>query len=98
MHMNYFSSTVDYDQDDFDNICPDIVEGLFAGPVTYIGGEMDPYMQNYYNERSHIDKAFENWNGSIYWVQGMQDWNVTRIKCLEDHRARIGIRHIRCWL
>ena len=37
---------------------------------------MDPYMQNYYNERSHIDKAFENWNGSIYWVQGMQDWNV----------------------
>ena len=76
MHMNYFSSTVDYDQDDFDNICPDIVEGLFAGPVTYIGGEMDPYMQNYYNERSHIDKAFENWNGSIYWVQGMQDWNV----------------------
>ena len=76
MHMNYFSSTVDYDQDDFDNICPDIVEGLFAGPVTYIGGEMDPYMQNYYDERSHIDKAFDNWNGSIYWVQGMQDWNV----------------------
>ena len=76
MHMNYFSSTVDYDQDDFDNICPDIVEGLFAGPVTYIGGEMDPYMQSYYDERSHIDKAFDNWNGSIYWVQGMQDWNV----------------------
>ena len=58
MHMNYFSSTVDYDADDLDNVCPDIVEGLFAGPVTYIGGEMDPYMQNYYEERSHIDKAF----------------------------------------
>ena len=76
MHMNYFSSTVDYDGDDLDNVCPDIVEGLFAGPVTYIGGEMDPYMENYYDERSHIDKAFQNWNGSIYWVQGMQDWNV----------------------
>ncbi len=76
MHMNYFSSTVDYNEDDLDNVCPDIVEGLFAGPVTYIGGEMDPYMQNYYDERSHIDKAFQNWNGSIYWVQGMQDWNV----------------------
>ena len=76
MHMNYFSSTVDYNEDDLDNVCPDIVEGLFAGPATYIGGEMDPYMQNYYNERSHIDKAFHNWNGSIYWVQGMQDWNV----------------------
>ncbi|MBI87565.1 MAG: hypothetical protein CMB67_00840 [Euryarchaeota archaeon] len=76
MHMNYFSSTVDYNEDDLDNVCPDIAEGLFAGPVTYIGGEMDPYMENYYDERSHIDKALTNWNGSIYWVQGMQDWNV----------------------
>ena len=32
MHMNYFSSTVDYNGDDLDNICPDIVEGLFADP------------------------------------------------------------------
>ena len=76
MHMNYFSSTVDYNEDDLDNVCPDIAEGLFAGPVTYIGGEMDPYMSNYYDERSHIDKAFQNWNGSVYWIQGMQDWNV----------------------
>jgi len=76
MHMNYFSSTVDYDGDDLDNVCPDIAEGLFAGPVTYGAGELDPYMENYYQERSHIDKAFENWNGSVYWVQGMQDWNV----------------------
>ena len=50
--------------------------GLFAGPVTYGAGELDPYMSNYYDERSHIDKAFENWNGSVYWVQGLQDWNV----------------------
>ncbi len=76
MHMNYFSSTVDYNADDFDNICPDILEGLLAGPTTYGAGEFDPYMENYYDERSHIDKAFENWKGSIYWIQGMQDWNV----------------------
>ena len=76
MHMNYFSSTVDYNGDDLDNICPDIIEGLFAGPVTYGAGELDPYMSNYYDERSHIDKAFQNWNGSVYWVQGLQDWNV----------------------
>jgi hypothetical protein len=76
MHMNYFSSTVDYNEDDLDNVCPDIVEGLFAGPVTYGAGELDPYMSNYYDERSHIDKAFQNWNGSVYWIQGMQDWNV----------------------
>ena len=57
-------------------MCPDILEGLFAGPVTYGAGELDPYMENYYNERSHIDKAFQNWRGSVYWIQGMQDWNV----------------------
>jgi len=67
---------VDYNGDDLDNICPDIIEGIFAGPATYGLGELDPYMENYYDERSHIDKAFQNWNGSIYWVQGMQDWNV----------------------
>lgn len=76
MHMNYFSSTVDYNEDDFDNICPDIIEGFFAGPVTYGAGELDPYMSNYYDEREHLSKAFQNYNGSVYWVQGMQDWNV----------------------
>lgn len=76
MHMNYFSSTVDYNADDLDNICPDIIEGFFAGPVTYGLGELDPYMENYYDEREHISKALTNYNGSVYWVQGMQDWNV----------------------
>ena len=76
MHMNYFGSTVDYNAEDMDNICPDIIEGLFAGPVTYGMGELDPYMANYYEEREHISKALSNYQGSVYWVQGMQDWNV----------------------
>ena len=33
-------------------------------------------MANYYEEREHISKALTNYNGSVYWVQGMQDWNV----------------------
>jgi len=74
--MNYFGSTVDYNAEDMDNICPDIIEGLFAGPVTYGMGELDPYMANYYEEREHISKALTNYKGSVYWVQGMQDWNV----------------------
>ena len=69
--MNYFGSTVDYNGDDLDNICPDIVE-IFAGPVTYGLGELDPYMENYYDEEAISTKLFQNWNGSIYWIQGMQ--------------------------
>ena len=76
MHSNYGGSILDYDSDDIDNMCADVLEGFLAGPTRYVGGEMDPYMDNYYNERSHIDKALGTYNGSIYWVQGLQDWNV----------------------
>jgi hypothetical protein len=76
MHSNYGGSILDYDSDDLDNMCGDVVEGFLAGPTRYGLGEMDPYMDNYYDERSHIDKALGTYNGSIYWVQGLQDWNV----------------------
>lgn len=76
MHSNYGGSILDYDTDDLDNMCGDVLEGFLAGPTRYGLGEADPYMDNYYDERSHIDKALGTYNGSIYWVQGMQDWNV----------------------
>jgi len=76
MHSNYGGSILDYDTDDLDNMCGDVLEGFLAGPTRYGLGELDPYMDNYYDERSHIDKALGTYNGSIYWVQGMQDWNV----------------------
>ena len=76
MHSNYGGSILDYDGDDLDNMCGDVLEGFLAGPTRYGLGEMDPYMDNYYDERSHIDKALGKINGSIYWVQGLQDWNV----------------------
>ena len=76
MHSNYGGSILDYDGDDLDNLCGDVVEGFLAGPTRYGLGEADPYMDNYYDERSHIDKALGKYNGSIYWVQGLQDWNV----------------------
>ncbi len=76
MHSNYGGSILDYDTDDLDNMCADVVEGFLAGPTRYGLGELDPYMDNYYDERSHIDKALGKYNGSIYWVQGLQDWNV----------------------
>jgi predicted acyl esterase len=76
MHSNYGGSILDYDSDDLDNLCGDVIEGFLAGPTRYVAGELDPYMDNYYDERSHIDKALGTYNGSIYWVQGLQDWNV----------------------
>ena len=68
MHSNYGGSILDYDDDDLDNMCADVIEGFLAGPTRYGLGEADPYMDNYYDERSHIDKALGIYNGSIYWV------------------------------
>ena len=33
MHSNYGSSILDYDDDDLDNMCSDVVEGFLAGPT-----------------------------------------------------------------
>ena len=76
MHSNYGSSILDYNLEDADNLCGDVLEGLVAGPMRYTMGEFDPTGDPYYDERSHIDKALGKYNGSIYWVQGLQDWNV----------------------
>ena len=76
MHSNYGSSILDYNLEDADNLCGDVLEGLVAGPMRYTMGEFDPTGDPYYSERSHIDKALGKYNGSIYWVQGLQDWNV----------------------
>jgi hypothetical protein len=37
--------------------------------VTYAGN-------SYWTERSFLDRVAQNYNGSIYIIQGMQDWNV----------------------
>ena len=59
---------------------------------------MDPYMQNYYNERSHIDKAFENWNahtlGSGY--AGLECRPASSVWRTTGHELVSGI--YRCWL
>ena len=76
MHMNYFYNTVDGDGDDLDNACPDVVHGLYQGAFTYGAGELDPALNDYWTERSYLDRAFANYEGSIYWIQGLQDLNV----------------------
>ena len=76
MHMNYFYNTVDGDGDDLDNACPDVIHGLYQGAFTYGAGELDPALNDYWTERSYLDRAFANYEGSIYWIQGLQDLNV----------------------
>ena len=71
-----------------------MLEGLVAGPMRYTMGEFDPTGDPYYDERSHIDKALGKYNGSIYWVQGLQDWNVDPHQVFGGPLGLIGIKSI----
>jgi len=78
MHNGVYGSFgVDGDSDDVDNACEGYFEGYVNGPAAYLSGGMVDFAGNtYWTERSFIGRVLENYKGSIYIIQGMQDWNV----------------------
>jgi len=78
MHNGVYGSFgIDGDADDVDNACEGYMEGYANGPAAYLSGGMVEYAGNtYWTERSFLDRVVNNYNGSIYIIQGMQDWNV----------------------
>ena len=78
MHNGVYGSFgIDGDTDDVDNACEGYLEGYFNGPAAYFSGGMVDFAGNtYWTERSFLDRVLSNYNGSVYIIQGMQDWNV----------------------
>ena len=65
---------IDGDSEDLGNACPDYALGPAAGAGAYIwGGEA---VGTYWEERYFLDRVLANYNGSVYLIQGMHDWNV----------------------
>lgn len=54
--------------------CPTYEEGAAASSYSGATGELDPL--GYWAERRYIKDIIENYRGSVYLVQGLQDWNV----------------------
>jgi putative CocE/NonD family hydrolase len=54
--------------------CPTYAEGLAASTYSGATGELDPL--GYWADRRYIDDILKNYRGSVYLVQGLQDWNV----------------------
>jgi len=88
MHNGVYGSFgVDGDADDVDNACEGYAEGYVNGPAAYLSGGMVEYAGNtYWTERSFLDRVVENYNGSIYIIQGMQDWNVDPHMAFPTHQ------------
>ena len=88
MHNGVYGSFgIDGDADDPDNFCEGYLEGYANGPAAYLTGDMVTYAGNdYWTERSFLDRVLENYNGSIYIIQGMQDWNVDPHMAFPTHQ------------
>lgn len=78
MHNGVYGSFgIDGDSEDAHTLCEGYLEGYVNGPAAYLSGGMVTYAGNdYWTERSFLDRVVENYNGSVYLIQGMQDWNV----------------------
>ena len=75
MHNGVYGSYgLDGDLEDTGNMCPDYIAGPATGGAAWAwGGEA---AGNYWGERYFLDRVLENYNGSVYLIQGMHDWNV----------------------
>jgi len=78
MHNGVYGSFgIDGDSEDSHTLCEGYLEGYANGPAAYLTGGMVTYAGNdYWTERSFLDRVLQNYDGSIYIIQGMQDWNV----------------------
>ncbi len=54
--------------------CPEYAVGTAAALYSSTVGGLDPF--GYWEERRYRDDILENYRGSVYLVQGLQDWNV----------------------
>ena len=77
---------VDGDEEDIQNVCPDYIIGPGTGVAAYMwGGEA---AGTYWAERYFLQRVLDNYNGSVYLIQGMHDWNV------DPHMAVPTINHL----
>ena len=78
MHNGVYGSFgIDGDSEDAHTLCEGYLEGYVNGPAAYMTGGMVKYAGNdYWTERSFLDRVVQNYNGSVYIIQGMQDWNA----------------------
>ena len=75
MHNGVYGSYgIDGDEEDYQNLCPDYIIGPGTGVGAWAwGGEA---AGDYWAERYFLDRVIENYQGSVYLIQGMHDWNV----------------------
>ena len=83
LHPNYWVYGFQTDrrtpQDKVDNAaCPEIARSIAVSTYTSLTGERDEPagFDGYWDDRDFKPKILENYNGSVFLVQGLRDWRV----------------------
>ncbi len=59
------------------SICADTLQGPAQGQAAYATGDMvAPEANDYWTSREFGPAVLDNYEGSVYYIHGMQDWNV----------------------
>jgi len=88
MHNGVYGSFgLDGDLGDAENACEGYAEGYYAGVGAYLtGDDLSWTGSDYWEERYFLDRALDVYNGSIYIIHGMQDWNVDPHMAFPTHQ------------
>ena len=78
MHNGVYGSFgLDGDGGDIENACEDMWRAIMLALARYMTGDNLAWTgSDYWEERHFLSNALELYNGSIYIIHGMQDWNV----------------------
>ncbi len=94
----YEGATADATEDDM-RMCSDDAIGPVSPFTTWLGaGFGGDEWNDYWDERYHLQDVLDNYNGSVYIVWGMQDWNVDPYHAFPTHellrQQEINVRTI----
>ena len=91
MHNGVYGSFgLDGDSGDIENACEGYLEGYYAGPAAYMTGDNLAWTgSDYWEERHFLTRALDVYEGSIYIIHGMQDWNVDPHMAFPVHQMSI---------
>ena len=91
MHNGVYGSFgLDGNLEDSQNACEGYMEGYYAGPAAYLSGDNLAWTgSDYWEERTFLSRALENYNGSVYIIHGIQDWNVDPHMAFPTHNILI---------
>ncbi len=89
LYALYYTFAFDGDPGDAEHVlCPDALQGAPQNWAAYAtGDQVAPAVNPYWAERSgFLERALENYDGSVYLIHGLQDWNVDPHMVVPAHR------------